>query len=575
MAELFERFYPLIDTFAKLSSISGGQEDRLQLQNLALRNAKLARDLQEPTAYQQKQEEQEVERVKLLYSDFVALGKDPKTSPAVRDTIYGLLEQHSFRLPPDMRAIAMTVLKNTPLDENQKKLKFFEDHYGHLRPEKPMSPLTGSGKAGDPWKIAPAPINEDTEMAWAEYMLRAGDFNYQKDLFMLGKEAMAGREPPKYVQLLQREPEKVGDKMVEPPQKFWYIDRKTDQVMWTSVPLSNKERNKILDWGITEHYMLENDIVPTSSPMSGSFQGSSFRLIKGHKMSDGSPTYKLDTYGNQVPNVEKAKPVLSALAELAAPKGDLKDINNPIVRRTAMQLKEYQDQVKTTEDLPMMEQAANNFIQTQFPGLPFKLKYFPSEKDKSFWAGVPFFGKSNLLSIDGSGWGMIPFTNTITFNDGTTIYEDRTSNTRSDAIGRDVTTETEGATDGDPLPPGLQTIPTSAGTSPAVEIETGATEADLTVGELISKFGRDFVSELFRDPGSTEAANKVARAYAEKVDLSDPGASFEESLAQLQSIWEGVQKIKGRFEGPPRKKGPSRTLLNVKVPGTSHLRGEE
>jgi hypothetical protein len=537
-----------LDMYSKLASMSGSsQEDRLTLENKALTNEKLKRELSEPSTAELAVYDKKVEAQKFIFNQIKEIATNTTTSQAVRDNLYSQLESNYYTLPDDMKSILVPILKNTPLDENQKKLDFFEKQYGK-GPEVPMGSW-GNGSKESPYTIAPLPVDETTERNWAEYQLKKADYEYTKKVFILGKEAAAMLEKPsEFIKVLTDQPaQKEGGQAVAA--SYWRINRNTNVVERVSEPFANADIELAKKWGYSEQYMLQNNFVPTKEPFTGTYQGQSFKVTTGTDR-DGAPKNDIQTYGStEIKDKETLQPFLNAFGHAAAGT-KVEKISDGFEKTIVMKLNELKDKNLDKTSFRTALGNLTKWAKSTVPNFNYEFAYFESNNEHPFM-------RSNLIEIDGSNWGLIPATETITYADGTSLYYDNVSGKYSDAQGQDVTTEAKGTKSGDELPAELT-------------VATPKTTENKTLGDVISaiakkvKTGPDqgtqfdqLNKQLFKTDASGEAiyvdTESAKRALAFAKDVL--GFTAEQLNAYYNALNNALIKL-------------GQAPLNIPIPGT-------
>jgi hypothetical protein len=556
---------PYLDTdlLGQLFSIKAKQsamsDDQVTLENKLLENQKLRRDLSEPSSVEMQAATQQTEQQKFIFNSIKEIAMNTSTSPATRAQLFSQLESHYYTLPKDMQSVLEPILSNTPLDENQKKLTFFEQQYG-TGPSAPVGKW-GSGTPEDPTTIGNLPVNEATERNWAEYILKKSNYEYLKKTFLLGKDAASVEVPSQYVKILADQPA-TSEGGQPTTSSYWRLNPQTKLVERVPAPFANTDQEQAKKWGYSEKYQLDNDFFPTKEPIKAEFKGQTVQITDGVN-SNNEPQKDIRTIGNMKLDVTGDNKYLSNFTDamVTLGRGEKLTTKDPTTTAIYQKLESVQhsmlpfknSQKYSQTDLVTIEADINRWVKRTMPGFNYVLKYdLQDPKNPQV--------NSNMVKVNGTEWGLIPVNDTIMYSNGQGIYHATVDgqDLYSDKIGKNIDPSiVKGTKTGDTMPAQL-TVNTPENIPQKEEVSGNLTIGDVVTSAIkqlqITPEQKRLIAEYNRthtDEQVTEEGFKNAYIFARD--------TLKLTGDQLNKFYYGLDALLNRIGS---------AMINIPIPGT-------
>ena len=145
---IFDKSFKELFSLMKMFPPKGEENDRLTLENKALQNIKLRRELEGFTPAQKFAIEKNIDQQKLIFNKLLELGKDPEINKATRNLYGKMLQNHYFGLSHEMRGVLGPLIAGSPVDPISQKKEWFDKNF--------KSPAVPAFNPEDPYTFAEA-----------------------------------------------------------------------------------------------------------------------------------------------------------------------------------------------------------------------------------------------------------------------------------------------------------------------------------------------------------------------------------------------------------------------------------
>jgi hypothetical protein len=416
---MFREFQDVLGAVSSLRGLRGNQEDPMEMENLALRNIKLRRELSQPSSIELEQIRMQQAQAKDIFQELKDLALDNSLPQSTRTHYSRMLEFHAYNLPDTYRKILQPLMGNTPLDEREQKKRYFEK-YG---PPEPTAPRAQDGSI--------LPSIPENEQKLAEYQIAKNEYNKQKNIFLFGKDYADAVKDPKFVQPVNY----YGDGENRIPGDFWYRDEHTGEITNVSPNISMISQKELAEKGWTMARVKATGMIPApgAETVMANYGGIKTQITPVLDLKTGEQKFDVYNYGKPDESFKALpKDFLAALGELR--KGtDFEDIKDNSVSNLVGMLTDFEEAYKKNPD-PAALNTFNRDIQTLYPeARDYRFVLGPKNYRDPWWRG--------MLKVPGTYWSIIPATTTMTVNDNSgnpvTLYKDK-NNRAYDATGRRV-----------------------------------------------------------------------------------------------------------------------------------------